>query len=164
MLYLCIFSREVLRLWLRIMMFGCYCFVLGCCLKKGRRIKLCPYLKQYKLTTKKSSKRSPIYSVGATFQVNVGMMLLKFYHLCLNLWKVMEVKRAALIVYVFRIPSCALVWLPSISVNMKMLHATTQSASKFCKAKKFNYPRRNSRPAMASPLPILCVGCMLPPS
>src|SRR6266568_3717012 len=127
MLYLCIFSREVLRLWLRIMMFGCYCFVLGCCLKK-------------------SSRRSPIYSVGATFQVNVGMMLLTFYHLCLNLWKVMEVKRAALIVYVFRIPSCALVWLPSISVNMKMLHATTQSASKFCKAKKFNYPRRNSRP------------------
>src|SRR5436190_19384844 len=105
MLYLSKFSKEVLRLWLRIRMFGigifgCCYFVLVCCLKKGRLIKLCQYLKRYRLTMKESSKRLPIFSVGATFQVNVGMMLQEFSHLFLILWKVMEAKRAALIGYV----------------------------------------------------------------
>ena len=59
-------------------------------LKEGQADKALPVLEAIQPTTKKSSKRSPIYSVGATFQVNVGMMLLKFYHLCLNLWKVMR--------------------------------------------------------------------------
>src|SRR2546429_9858013 len=105
MLYLSKFSMEVMRLWLRIRIFGirifgCCYFVRACCLKKDRLIKLCQYLKPYKMTMKESSRRLPIFSVGAMYQVNVGMMLREFSHLFLNLWKVMEAKRAALIVYI----------------------------------------------------------------
>ena len=118
-------------------------------LEEGQADKALPTLRQYELTIKKSSKRSHIYWVGATLQINVGMMLLEFYHLFLNLRKTKEVKRTTLIVYVLCIPFYALAKLPSISTSMKMLRATTQGALKSCKAKKINFPWRNSRRVMA---------------
>src|SRR5579859_956085 len=130
-------------------MFGCCYFVPDCCLKKGRLKKLYQPLKQYKLTIKKSSKRSHICWVGAMLQIDVGMMLRKFYHLFLNLRRTEVVKRTALIVYDLCIPFYAWVKLPSISTNMKMLHATTHGALKSYRAKKFNFPWRNSRRVMA---------------